>query len=116
VAGRLRELLRDLKRTKARLKAASFGEHTQAWSGFSSAVRSDGALSGKHKALIALAIGLSKQCSPCVAYYTEAALSQGATKDEILEATFVAVLMDGGPAYAHVGWVVEALDEFGSET
>ena len=113
MAGRMRELLREMKRAKAKLKDASFDEQTEAWSGFSRTVRADGALSGKHKALIALAIGLSKQCSPCVAYYTDAALSLGATKDEVLEAAFMAVLLDGGPAYGHLGLVLEALDEFG---
>jgi AhpD family alkylhydroperoxidase len=113
VAGRMRELLREMKRSKARLNEASFEGHTEAWSGFSKTVRADGALSGKHKALIAIALGLSKQCSPCVAYYTDAAISLGATRDEILEAAFMAVLLDGGPAYAHLGLVLEALDEFG---
>ena len=112
MAGRMRELLREMKRSKAKLKDASFGSHTEAWSGFSGTVRADGALSGKHKALIAIAIGLSKQCAPCVAYYTDSALSLGATSDEILEAAFMAVLLDGGPAYAHLGLVLEALDEF----
>jgi len=114
VAGRMRELLREMKRGKSKLNAAGFDGQTQAWSGFSSAVRADGALSGKEKALVAVAVGLSKQCAPCVAYYTDAALSLGATRDEVIEAAVIAVLLDGGPAYAHMGLVLEALDELGA--
>lgn len=70
------------------------------WDGFSKmhaeAVR-DGALSGKTKELMALAIGVTQRCDGCIAYHARAAAGQGATEDEVAEALGVAILMSGGP-------------------
>jgi alkylhydroperoxidase/carboxymuconolactone decarboxylase family protein YurZ len=38
-------------------------------------------------------------------------LDAGATRQQILEAASVAVMMGGGPAYTHIPIVVETLDE-----
>lgn len=110
---RLRELLEEMAQTKERLGAGRYAEHIGAWSAFSGVVRKEGALSQKQKALIGLAIGLSRRCAQCIAYHAEAAFSFGATPDEVLEAAFVAVLMDGGPAQSHLGLVLQAIEEFG---
>jgi alkylhydroperoxidase/carboxymuconolactone decarboxylase family protein YurZ len=40
------------------------------------------------------------------------ALNTGATKDEIMEACFVATLMAGGSAFMYAQLVLEAIDEF----
>ncbi len=106
------ELLREMQKAKKKLSDGKFAGYIDAWGSFSGVARQEGALSGKHKALIGLAIGLSKRCAPCIAYHTKAAISLGATDDEVLEAAFVAVLMEGGAAQAHMGLVLEALDEF----
>jgi len=114
VAERLAELVDGMQSTNKLLKAGSCSGAMTAWSAFSAAARKDGALAGKYKSLIGLAIGLSKRCAPCIAYHTKAAISLGATKDEVLEAAFVAVLMEGGPAQAHLGLVLDAWEEFGN--
>lgn len=71
----------------------------------------EGVLSVKHKELIALAIAVSVQCEPCMFLHVKKCLDAGATKEEILEACGVSVLMSGGPAYTHVPMVINAIEE-----
>jgi alkylhydroperoxidase/carboxymuconolactone decarboxylase family protein YurZ len=40
----------------------------------------------------------------------EKALKSGATREQVLEAAGVAVMMQGGPTYTYLPTVVEALD------
>jgi AhpD family alkylhydroperoxidase len=112
MTGELRKLLVEMKQTKEKLGEGKYAEYIGAWKEFSGVARQEDALSQKQKALIGLAIGLSKQCVQCIAYHAEAAFSFGATPDEVLEAAFVAVLMDGGPALSHLGLVMKAIEEF----
>jgi len=109
----LKRLLEEMQRTKEKLGEGKYAEYIGTWREFSGVARQEGALSQKQKALIGLAIGLSKQCAQCIAYHAEAAFSFGATADEVLEAAFVAVLMDGGPAQSHLGLVLQAIEQFG---
>lgn len=69
-----------------------------------------GALPVAQKELIALAIGLALQCENCIYGHVDAALRAGATREQILEAVGVAVLMQGGPSYTYLPRVIEALD------
>ena len=70
-----------------------------------------GTLSGAEKELIALAIGLAVRCENCIYAHVRAALKAGATREQILEASGVAVLMQGGPTYTYLPRVTEALSE-----
>jgi AhpD family alkylhydroperoxidase len=73
-----------------------------------------GALSGKHKELIALALGVAARCDGCIAFHTHEALAQGATRGEVEEALAVAISMGGGPALMYAAHAVEALEQFGA--
>jgi AhpD family alkylhydroperoxidase len=75
-------------------------------------VEAKGALDTKTKELIALGIGIAKHCEWCISYHIKGALDAGATREEILEAAWVAVLMDGGPGIAHMVPVLKALKDF----
>ncbi|MBM3956513.1 MAG: carboxymuconolactone decarboxylase family protein [Gemmatimonadetes bacterium] len=75
----------------------------------------DGALSTKHKELIALAIGLAVRCDGCIAFHVHDALKAGATREEILETLGVVILMGGGPSAVYAGEALEALDQFEAE-
>lgn len=71
------------------------------YAGFGSlhkAALSDGALDGRTKELIALAIGVATRCDGCIASHARGAVRAGATKQEAAEAIGVAFLMVGGPA------------------
>jgi AhpD family alkylhydroperoxidase len=73
-------------------------------------VMKDGALSMREKELIALGIGVAKCCVPCIRGHVENCLDAGATKEQILEAASVAVMMGGGPAYTYIPEVMDTLD------
>ena len=84
-----------------------------AYTAFRQAVYKDGALNLKTKRLIALACGLMASCTRCVQGQTRDAINAGATKDEILEAVSVAVVMGGTAVSAETWRVVKVLDELG---
>jgi AhpD family alkylhydroperoxidase len=58
--------------------------------------------------LIAVAVAHVTQCPYCIRGHTKAAIREGATQDELMEAIWVAAEMRAGAAYAHS---VLALDE-----
>ena len=81
---------------------------------FSQAVFRDGALSGKTKQLIAVAVAHVTQCPYCIKGHTKAALRHGATAEELMEAIWVAAEMRAGGAYAHSALALEAVEQAGS--
>lgn len=80
---------------------------------FRQAVYKDGALNLKTKRLIALACGLQAGCTRCVQGQTKDAISAGATKEEVLEAVAVAVVMGGTTVSAETWRIVKVLEELG---
>jgi len=79
-------------------------------------IMKDGILSLKEKELIAMAIGLTLRCEPCIILHVQKCLDAGATKEEILEAASVVIMMQGGPSYTHVPKVIEALEALAPES
>jgi len=80
------------------------------FSAFFAKVMKDGAISLREKELIALGIAVAIQCKPCIRAHTQKCLAAGATKEQILEAASVSMVMAGGPAFTHVPEVIEALE------
>jgi AhpD family alkylhydroperoxidase len=76
-------------------------ERMTAWGGLSQAAFKGGKLDGKTKELIAAAIGLSIQCKYCIVHHVYEALKAGATREELIEAAFTAVGMNGGPSLTY---------------
>jgi len=74
-------------------------------------VMKDGALMAKEKELIALGIGVAGHCTPCIRSHVQKCLDLGATRQQVLEAASVAVVMAGGPAYVHIPVVLDTLDD-----
>jgi AhpD family alkylhydroperoxidase len=72
-----------------------------AFRAFSQSVFADGALTVKTKQLISVAVAHVTQCPYCIRSHTKAAVRQGATPEEIMEAIWVAAEMRAGGAYAH---------------
>jgi AhpD family alkylhydroperoxidase len=72
----------------------------------------DGALTARVKELIALAIAVAVRCEGCIAFHTHDALKAGASRQEVVEAIGVAVLMGGGPSVVYGAEAMEALDQF----
>lgn len=82
-------------------KAALAPNIIESWRGFSKAVFQEGALPEKTKQLIAIAAAHVTQCPYCIKAHTSQALRKGASKEEIMEAIWIAAEMRAGAAYAH---------------
>jgi AhpD family alkylhydroperoxidase len=77
-------------------------------------VEQKGALDTKMKELISVALAVATQCNWCIAYHTNAALDAGATKNQVMEACFVACLFRGAPACMYSQLVMKAIEEYQS--
>lgn len=71
-----------------------------------------GALDVKTKELISVALSIAEHCEWCIAFHVKNAISAGATRQEIMEASFVAVMMGGGPSLVYMKLVMDAIDDF----
>lgn len=65
------------------------------------AVFTDGALSAREKALIALAVSHTVQCPYCIDAYSKECLQQGSDLEEMTEALHVATAIRGGASLIH---------------
>jgi AhpD family alkylhydroperoxidase len=81
----------------------------EAFRAFSQSVFADGALSGKTKQLIAVAVAHVTQCPYCIRAHTSAAMRRAATPAEIMEAVWVAAEMRAGAAYAHSALALDTM-------
>lgn len=77
-----------------------------------SVCKEGGALDCKTKELMSIALSVSTHCEWCIAFHVKNALMAGATREEIMESCFVAVVMGGGPALMYLKPVIDAIDEF----
>jgi len=111
----MRRATEELADAMKRLAESSHGSVLSAWRQFTAAAHADGALSRKEKELIAIAASIVKGCERCISYHVRSAIVAGASADEILEAGFVAVIMDGGPALAHFGSLLDAVEAHGDD-
>ena len=55
---------------------------------------------------------MATRCDGCVAFHAEAALKQGASRQEVLETMGMAIYMGAGPSVMYAAQVVEAFDQF----
>ena len=63
--------------------------------------REDGIIPRKYRELIALGVAFTTQCAYCIDAHTRQARANGATKQEIAEAAFVAAAVKAGGTLAH---------------
>ena len=82
-----------------------------AFQAFSQKVFADGALPGKVKQIIAVAVAHVTQCPYCIKGHTKAALRHGASSQELMEAIWVAAEMRAGGAYAHSVLAIEEMEK-----
>ena len=76
------------------------------------AIEAPGVLDVKQKELIAISLSIATHCKWCIAYHVNKALQAGADRKSITEASWMAVLMGGGPSLMYMQLVEQALDEF----
>ena len=93
-------------------------EHSEMMDGFtamSSCATKSGALDQKTKELIALAIGVSKQCDGCIGFHAKALVKLGATRAELIETLGMAIYMGGGPALMYAADALKAFEQFSTK-
>jgi AhpD family alkylhydroperoxidase len=106
-----RELLHDLIEPSRGLRDAA-PQVSEAFAGLHNAALADGEVPARIKEVIALAMGVIKQCELCIAYHARGAARLGATPGEVAEILAVATLMDGGPATMSGARAWAAFNEF----
>ncbi len=84
----------------------------KSFSSMASAALQTKALDTKTKELIAMAIAVATRCDGCIAFHAEAAVKQGATREEIMETMGMAIYMGAGPSVMYAAQAVEAFDQF----
>lgn len=96
------------------LKALRGGatEPMKAFSSLARAALEPKALDTKTKELIALGISVAVRCDACVAFHAEAAVRQGASREEVLETMGMAIYMGAGPSVMYAAQALEAFDQF----
>lgn len=87
------------------------GATHKAFGGLHHAALDGEALDVKTRELIALGIGISKQCLDCIGFHVRAAIKAGATREEVAATISVAVMMGGGPATMYGSKALEAYDQ-----
>ena len=76
----------------------------KAYQGFTSAIKKGSSIDDKSQSLILIACSILSQCDMCISLHVQNAATNGATKDEIIDAGLLAVAMGGSPKIgrAHV--------------
>ena len=69
-----------------------------------------GAVDAKTKELIALAVSVTLRCDGCINAHTDAAIKAGATKEEVVDALGVAIMVNAGAAMVYSARTVDAFD------
>ena len=65
-------------------------------------------LGAKTRELIAIAVAVTRECDGCITVHTDAAIKQGATREEIVEALGVTVAVNAGAALVFSTRVMDA--------
>ena len=86
-------------------------EVMKAFSALAQSALAQGALDGKMKELIAIAISVAIRCDDCIAFHVKAALEHGASAEEILETLGMAVYLGAGPSVMYASHALAAMTE-----
>ena len=65
-------------------------------------------LDAKTRELIAIAVGVTRQCDGCITTHVHAARQQGATAEEVAEALSVAIAVNAGAALVYSARAMDA--------
>ena len=86
-------------------------ETVRGYRGLSDAGLKTTLLGAKTRELIALAVAVTRQCDGCITVHTDAAVKQGATREEIVEALGVAIAVNAGAALVYSSRVMDAYNQ-----
>ena len=101
----------DVKRLKD-MRALAPTEY-EAWVNLNRIIgRPDGVIPRKYRELIAVGVAVAVQCPYCIEAHAKGAQAAGATREEIVEATFVASAIRAGAATMHATMALKFFDQF----
>ena len=109
MAQETKEFFEKFKNDAAKMKE-QVPDTINGFGGLFAKVMTDGTVSLLEKEFVAVGIAVAIQCTPCIRLHVKKCLDAGATREQILEAASVAVMMAGGPAYTHIPVVMDTLD------
>jgi AhpD family alkylhydroperoxidase len=91
---------------------SEFPAETRGFMGFVKKTEAGVNLPHKYKELIDVPLSVAAQCERCIACHVQTAHKLGASRNELVEAGFQAVVMHGGPAFMYMTRLLEAIDDF----
>ena len=80
----------------------------KAYAGFHQASAKSAHLDAKTRELIALAVAVTLRCDGCINAHTDAAVKAGVTKEEMVDALGVAIMVNAGAAMVYSARTVDA--------
>jgi AhpD family alkylhydroperoxidase len=110
----VKEFFEKFKNDTVKMKKQT-GDMINGFAGLFSKVMAEGAITVLEKEFVAVGIAVAQRCTPCIRLHVKKCLDAGATKEQVLEAVSVAVMMGGGPAYTHIPVVIDTLEELKTE-
>ena len=75
----------------------------------------DGALDGKTKELLGLVASTVLRCNDCIAYHVDQCVAAGWTREQLLDALNVALVVGGSITIPHIRTVWEVVDQLFDE-
>lgn len=105
------DLMRDINASLAPFRKTQ-GNAMTGFGQLAKAAITDGALSAKHKELIALSIAVTQRCSGCIGFHVKALVQLGCTRAELEEMLSVCVYMGGGPALMYAAEAMAAWEKW----
>jgi len=105
------ELTKELKGLMRTLRGDT-PDVMKAFSGLAQAALAPKALDAKTKELIALGISVAIRCDDCIGFHVKAAMEQGATRAEVIEALGMAIYMGAGPSVMYASHAIEAFEQY----
>lgn len=106
------EYQKEIQQRMAEIGRANH-EIVKGYRGLSEAGNQTNLLGAKTRELIAIAVAVTRQCDGCITVHTDAAIKQGATREEIIEALSVAVAVNAGAALI---FSTRVMDAFAAKT
>ncbi len=73
-------------------------------------------IDAKTRELIALAVSVTLRCDGCINAHTQAAVKAGASKEEVVDALGVAIMVNAGAAMVYSARTIDAFDTYKPQT
>lgn len=101
---------RDQITAAVREMSAANPDLVRAYAGLHHANSKSTRIDAKTRELIALGVAVSLRCDGCINAHTDGAIKAGATKEEIVDALGVAIMVNAGAAMVYSARTIDAFD------